>query len=84
MPREISKSTFKACALEIMRSVEKTGENVVITAHGKPTLIIKQYRENEISPLDKLKGSVVSYHSPTEPIDEDDCKKCAPKYGLSG
>ena len=72
MPHEISKSAFKAHALEVMRGIEQTGEDVVITAHGKRSLVIKQYQDNAISPLEKLKGTVVSFDEPTAPICEDD------------
>lgn len=71
MQQEISKSKFKAHALEIMRDVELTGDEVVITSHGKPALIVKKFKQ-KISPLEKLRGSVVKYSSPTTPISEDD------------
>lgn len=69
---EYSKSAFKAHALEIMRGVEKSGEDVVITAHGKRALVIKQYRDNTVSPLEKLKGTVVNFDEPTSSVCEDD------------
>lgn len=72
MQQEYSKSTFKAQALEAMRRVENTGENVVITAHGKKTLILSPYKDRSISPLEKLKGSVVQFDNPFEPVGEDD------------
>ncbi|WP_269518648.1 type II toxin-antitoxin system Phd/YefM family antitoxin [Alteromonas sp. BMJM2] len=72
MEHEISKSNFKAHALEIMRDVEKSGEEVVITSHGKPTLVIKKFSKKNVSPLEKLRGSVVTYSSPTAPVCEDD------------
>lgn len=73
MKPTVSKSAFKAQALEIMRGVEQSGKEVVITSHGKPTLIIKPYREDtDLSPLERLKGTVISYESPTDPISESD------------
>lgn len=72
MKREYSKSTFKAQALEVMRSVEDTGENVVITAHGKKTLVLARYKDKSISPLEQLKGSVVQFDNEFEPVGEDD------------
>ena len=56
----ISKSKFKAKALEIMREVEKAGSPVIITDHGKPSLELRSYSEKEIDPLERLKGSVVA------------------------
>ena len=32
----ISKSEFKAKALEVLRAIEKSGEARIITDHGKP------------------------------------------------
>lgn len=72
MQQEISKSAFKAHALEVMRGVEQTGEEVVITAHGKPALVVKKYTEQKPNPLDKLRGSVVKFDSPTMPVGEDE------------
>jgi antitoxin (DNA-binding transcriptional repressor) of toxin-antitoxin stability system len=72
MQQEISKSNFKAHALEVMRDVEKTGDEVVITSHGKPALIVKKFKQQNTSPLEKLRGSVVKYSSPTTPVSEDD------------
>ena len=72
MKQEISKSAFKAHALEIMRGVEQSGEEVVITAHGKRSLVIKQYIDDTVSPLETLKGSVVNFIEPTAPVGEDD------------
>lgn len=72
MQHEISKSAFKAQALEVMRGIEQTGEEVVITAHGKPALVVKRYIAPTQDPLSKLRGSVVSFDSPTAPVGEDD------------
>jgi len=70
--QEISKSNFKAHALEVMRDVEQTGDEVIITSHGKPALIVKKFKQQKSSPLEKLRGSVVKYSSPTSPVSEDD------------
>ena len=73
MKAEISKSAFKAQALEVMRGVEQTGEAVVITSHGKPTLVIKPYEgDTPESPLEQLEGSVLAFDDPTSPVGEDD------------
>lgn len=72
MQQTISKSEFKAHALAIMRDIEKTGDHVVITTHGKPTLIVSPFITKTQPPLDKLRGSVVSYKSPTLPVSDDD------------
>ncbi len=43
--KTLSKSVVKAKALEVFRSVEQTGEEVVITSNGKPVLKIVPYQE---------------------------------------
>lgn len=70
MSSEISKSKFKAKALEIFRKIELTGEAIIITDHGKPVLEIIPYKNHD--PLNKLKGSVISYDDPFEPVGESD------------
>jgi antitoxin (DNA-binding transcriptional repressor) of toxin-antitoxin stability system len=66
---QVSKSEFKAKALEFFRQVEASGESVIVTDHGKPTLEVRPYRNHERNPLDVLRGSVVRCDDPTEPVD---------------
>lgn len=68
----ISKSEFKAKALEFFRQVEFSGTSLIITDHGKPSIEIRPYRTKERSPLEILKGSVTEYIEPTEPVGEDE------------
>ena len=72
MPQNISKSNFKLKALEIMREVEKTGKSVVITDHGVPKLELRVYCLEPDNPFKKLKGSVLSYVDPTQPVVDND------------
>ena len=72
MQNEVSKSQFKAKALEIFRQVEAINESVIVTDHGKPTIEVRKYRSVERSPLQLLKGSVIEYIDPNEPVGEDD------------
>ncbi len=65
----ISKTQFKAKALEFFRQVETSGESFVITDHGKPALEIRPYRNVDRDPLDILQGSVIRYDDPTAPVD---------------
>jgi antitoxin (DNA-binding transcriptional repressor) of toxin-antitoxin stability system len=67
---QVSKSEFKAKALEFFRQIEASGESVVVTDHGKPALEVRTYRSMERNPLDVLRGSVVRYENPTEPVAE--------------
>jgi len=68
-PNQVSKSEFKAKALEYFRQVEASGERLVITDHGKPALEVRPYRSNSRQPLDVLRGSVIRYADPTSPVD---------------
>jgi len=70
----ISKSQFKPKALEIMRRIEKTGQAIVITDHGKPCLELRPYVADQIKqdPMEYLKDSVLEYIDPAEPVSADD------------
>ena len=72
MTMEVSKSQFKARALEFFRQVEATGESIVITDHGQPKLELSPYRQPVRDPLAALRGSVLRYDRPTEPVGEED------------
>lgn len=66
---QISKTHFKAKALEFFRQIEASGESVIITDHGKPTLEVRLYRNADRDPLDVLQDSVIRYDNPTAPVD---------------
>jgi len=68
MKTEMSKSRFKAHALEVFREVERTGEPVIITDHGEPTLIIRKYAAPADAPRKLLEGSVLRYVDPLAPV----------------
>ncbi len=70
--QQLSKSQFKPRALEIMRAIEKTGESLVITDHGKPVLELKPYEAASVDPLALLKGGVAELLNPYAPVDEDE------------
>ena len=67
----VSKSEFKAKALEYFRQIESTRTSVVITDHGKPVLEVRPYRDVKRNPLELLHGTVVAYDNPTEPVSVD-------------
>jgi len=69
---KMSKTKFKSHALEVFRTIEKTGEPLIITDHGTPKLEIRKLQPKNIDALEKLKGSVIKYDSPTSPIVVDD------------
>ena len=68
----ISNSEFKARALEVFRAIESSGESRVITDHGKPTLEIRKLRRSDLPPLDVLRGTVLRFDGPTDPVAADD------------
>jgi prevent-host-death family protein len=68
MDATVSKSKFKPKALEYFRRVEETGEEIVITDKGRPVLKIVPYREKKADPRAALRGSVLRYDRPTEPV----------------
>lgn len=70
--RLVSKSQFKAKALEFCRQVEATGESVIVTDNGRPAVEVRRYRDDQRPPLEKLRGSVIEYKDPTEPVGEGD------------
>lgn len=72
MDRFVSKSSFKARALEYFRAVESTGKELVITDHGKPVLKIIPYAHDPDEALRSLRGSVVRFDDPLEPVGLED------------
>ena len=68
----ISKSQFKARALEFFREVERTGRALIVTDHGRPVLRIVPYRDDPKAAFTDLKESVVRYDAPTEPVGSED------------
>jgi antitoxin (DNA-binding transcriptional repressor) of toxin-antitoxin stability system len=69
---QISKSEFKARALEFLRQVEVSGKSVIITDRGRPTVEIRRYRADKRNPLEILNGSVMEFKDPLEPVATDD------------
>jgi prevent-host-death family protein len=68
----ISKSHFKARALEYFRMVERTGRPLIITDRGVPVLQIVPYQRDPGEALRALRDSVVRYESPMAPVGEED------------
>ena len=72
MSNQVSKSQFKAKALEFFRQVETSGKPVVVTDHGEPKLEVRRYQAPKRDPLALLRGSVLHYEDPTEPVGAED------------
>lgn len=72
MNNQVSKSQFKAKALELFRQIELSGEPLVVTDHGEPKLEVRRYRRATQTPLDVLQGSLLRYDDPMEPVGAED------------
>jgi len=70
--KAVSKAEFKARALELFRHVESTGERVIVTDRGRPAVEIRRYRDETSEPLDALRGSVLQFDRPLEPLEQED------------
>jgi prevent-host-death family protein len=68
MDNAISKSKFKPRALKYFRYVEQTGQELIITDHGKPSLKTVPYSEAPLESLKALRNSVFKYEDPTAPV----------------
>jgi prevent-host-death family protein len=71
-PLRVSKSRLKARALEYFREVERTGDEIVVTDHGRPVLRIIRYTEEAGPALQVLRGTLRRYERPTEPVASED------------
>ena len=78
-PQQVSKSRFKAQALELFRQVEASGEPLVITDHGRPTLEVRPYRpvRPDANPLEELRGSVLRFDDPFAPVGKNNWEALA-------
>lgn len=75
MQQTVSKSQFKAHALELFRMVEQQKQVVVVTHAGKPVAKVIPYKEEEKDPeaiLKSLRGTLKFYKDPDEPAIEPD------------
>jgi antitoxin (DNA-binding transcriptional repressor) of toxin-antitoxin stability system len=72
MAVQVSKSEFKARALEYFRKVEASGEPLVITDHGRPSLELRKIAEDVRDPFEVLNRSVLRYDRPLDPVDEEE------------
>jgi len=77
MAEQVSKTVFKAKALEYFRQVETSGEPLIITDHGHPRLELRPIKtlsdqEKTRQILEKLRGSVPYYEDPFEPVGVED------------
>ena len=68
-PRTIKASEFKAKCLKLMDEVAESGEEIVITKHGRPVSKLAPYREKPKAPFGRHRGILQIIGDITEPID---------------
>ena len=69
---QLSAADFKATCLELMERVRETGGEYVVTKHGRPVAKLVPYAEPaRRSFFGSMKGTVLKYERPFEPIDGD-------------
>ena len=67
---KVSKSQFKPKAFEYFRMVEEERRTIVITDRGTPVLKIVPYTDDDDADLAALRGTLLSYDDPVEPVGE--------------
>lgn len=74
MQQVVSKSQFKAQALEFLRAVESKKQPLIITHAGKPVakVIPYQQKSQQEEILKSLRGTVKFYKDPDEPVGLED------------
>lgn len=70
MQQTVSKSQFKAQALEYLRMVENQKTPLIITHGGKPVVEVIPYKK--ASALESLRGTLKFYKDPDEPVGLED------------
>jgi len=68
----VSKSQFKPKSLEYFRHIEQTGEELVITDHGRPVLKVVPYVDDPELAFRGLRDSVLKFDNPLEPVGAED------------
>lgn len=67
----VSKSKFKAKALEYFRIIQETGQPILVTHNDKPVIKVIPLIENNVN-LKALFGSVLKYDNPMDPVGLED------------
>ena len=68
-PRTIKASEFKAKCLQLMDEVAASGEEIVITKHGRPVSKLEPYRKRPKAPFGRDRGIIRIAGDIIEPID---------------
>ena len=70
MNTTVSKSQLKPHLLHYLRVVEKNQQTLIVTHEGKPVVKIVPHKEKPA--LEALRGTVLQYTNPTDPVGEND------------
>ena len=68
----VPKSRFKPRAFEYFRLVEQKRQEILVTDHGRPVVRISPVEEADEGELAALRGLVVKYVEPFEPVGAGD------------
>ena len=68
-PRTIKASEFKARCLKLMDEVAESGQEIVITKHGRPISKLAPYREKPKAPFGRHRDIIRITGDIIEPID---------------
>ncbi|MCX7030373.1 MAG: type II toxin-antitoxin system prevent-host-death family antitoxin [Spirochaetes bacterium] len=68
----VPKSRFKPKAFEYFRMVETQRKEILVTDHGRPVVRISAIHDADEPELDALRGLVVKYIEPFEPVGAGD------------
>ncbi len=66
---KVSKSDLKPRLFSYLRKVTESGKELVITERGLPVLKIVPIAPSEQDPLEALRGMVLRYDDPLEPVE---------------
>jgi antitoxin (DNA-binding transcriptional repressor) of toxin-antitoxin stability system len=58
--------------LEYLRQIEASGEGIVVTDRGTPVVMVMPYAREVPRGLAALRGSVLRYDDPLEPVGVED------------
>lgn len=72
MTLTLSKSALKPNLLHYLRNLERDKEPLIITDRGRAIAKIIPYSEHEGEHLKTLRGSVLHYEDPFEPVANED------------
>ena len=71
-PVKVPKSIFKPKAFEYFRLVEEKRQEILITDHGRPVVRISPVDEADEYELSALRGLLLKYLDPYEPVGSED------------